>query len=69
MSRTRARKTLDFKEEVKALDERGILHAIRGRSDLDEAPGSYKDIDEVMQNQTDLVEVQIELRPLAVIKG
>jgi len=69
MSRTRARKTLDLKEEVKSLDKRGILHAIRGRSDLDEAPGSYKDIDEVMQNQTDLVEVQIELQPLAVIKG
>ena len=69
MSRTQARKTLDLKEVVRSLDERGILHAIRRRSDLDEAPESYKDIDEVMQNQTDLVEVQIELRPLAVIKG
>ncbi|MDY0222414.1 MAG: RtcB family protein [Desulfobacterium sp.] len=69
MSRTRARKTLDLKEVVKSLDESGILHSIRRRSDLDEAPESYKDIDEVMQNQTDLVEVQIELQPLAVIKG
>lgn len=69
MSRTRARKTLDLKEVVKSLDESGVLHAIRRRSDLDEAPESYKDIDEVMQNQTDLVEVQIELQPLAVIKG
>ncbi len=69
MSRTRARKTLDLKEVIKSLNKRGVLHAIRGRSDLDEAPESYKDIDEVMQNQTDLVEVQIELRPLAVIKG
>ncbi|MDR4503809.1 MAG: RtcB family protein [Candidatus Scalindua sp.] len=69
MSRARARKTLDLKEVVKSLDESGILHGIRRRSDLDEAPESYKDIDEVMQNQTDLVEVQIELQPLAVIKG
>ncbi|MDY0292074.1 MAG: RtcB family protein [Desulfuromonadaceae bacterium] len=69
MSRTRARKTLDLKEVINSLNKRGVLHAIRGRSDLDEAPESYKDIDEVMQNQTDLVEVQIELRPLAVIKG
>ena len=69
MSRARARKTLDLKEVVRSLDEQGILHAIRRRSDLDEAPESYKDIDEVMGNQTDLVEVRIELQPLAVIKG
>ncbi|NLB82927.1 MAG: RtcB family protein [Synergistaceae bacterium] len=69
MSRAQARKTLDLKEVVKSLNEQGILHAIRRRSDLDEAPESYKDIGEVMQNQTDLVEVQIELQPLAVIKG
>lgn len=69
MSRTQARKTLDLKEEKNLLSEQGILHAIRHRRDLDEAPSSYKDIDEVMANQTDLVEVKIELQPLAVIKG
>ena len=69
MSRTAARKTLDMKEEIAALDSRGILHSIRHRNDLDEAPGSYKDIVEVMANQVDLVDVQIELQPLAVIKG
>ena len=47
MSRTAARKTLDLEEEIKTLDRSGILHAIRHRRDLDEAPGSYKDIDEV----------------------
>lgn len=69
MSRAQARKTLDVKTEVKALQEQGVLHAIRSRKDLDEAPGSYKDIDEVMHNQQDLVDIQIELQPLAVIKG
>lgn len=69
MSRAQARKNLDLKKEVKALKDRGILHAIRGRRDLDEAPGSYKNIDEVMDNQKDLVEIQIELQPLAVVKG
>lgn len=69
MSRTEARKGLDLKDEIESLEARGILHAIRHREDLDEAPGSYKDIDEVMRNQADLVEVQIELRPLAVIKA
>lgn len=69
MSRAQARKQLDFKKEVKALKDRGILHAIRSRKDLDEAPGSYKDIDEVMLKQKDLVDVQVELQPLAVVKG
>lgn len=69
MSRTEARNALDLKEETETLEARGILHAIRHREDLDEAPGSYKDIDEVMRNQADLVEVQIELQPLAVIKA
>ena len=69
MSRTKAKKTLSVEEESKALEERGILHAIRHSSDLDEAPGSYKDIKEVMANQTDLVDIVIELQPLAVVKG
>lgn len=69
MSRAKARRTLDLDQERKALAEKGILHAIRGRRDLDEAPSSYKDIDEVMANQKDLVDIQIKLKPLAVIKG
>lgn len=69
MSRPQARKKLDFKKEIKALKELGVMHAIRSSKDLDEAPGSYKDIDEVMRNQQDLVEVHIELQPLAVVKG
>jgi len=42
---------------------------IRNKKDLDEAPSSYKNIDEVMENQKDLVEILVELTPLAVIKG
>ena len=37
--------------------------------DLDEASGAYKDIHTVMGNQTDLVNIEVELKPLAVIKG
>lgn len=69
MSRTQARKTLNLEEEVGSLDEQGILHAIRHQSDLDEAPSSYKDINLVMANQMDLVNVEIVLQPLAVIKA
>src|SRR5690625_7817329 len=69
MSRAKARLIIDLENERKALSEKLILHAIRGRRDLDEAPSSYKDIDEVMGNQEDLVDIQIKLKPLAVIKG
>ena len=47
----------------------GIVHAIRGQKDLEEAAGAYKAIDEVMANQTDLVKIMTELSPVAVIKG
>jgi tRNA-splicing ligase RtcB len=69
MSRNQAKKTLSVEEESKPLEERGILHAIRHKSDLDEAPGSYKDIQKVMDMQKDLIEIVIELEPLAVVKG
>lgn len=42
---------------------------MRNRSDLDEAPDSYKDIHRVMELQKDLVDIEIELHPLAVVKG
>jgi tRNA-splicing ligase RtcB len=56
-------------EEVKRLNERGIIHAIRCQNDMQEASGAYKDIDTVISNQTDLVKVKTRLMPIAVIKG
>jgi tRNA-splicing ligase RtcB len=69
MSRTNAIKNLSLEAEQKLLDDQGIIHSVRSQKDLDEAAGSYKDISKVMANQTDLVEVLVELTPLAVIKG
>lgn len=69
MGRKQAQRSLDLKSEIKRLDEQGIIHAIRTQRDLDEAPSAYKDINEVMRNQEDLVEIKVELSPLAVIKG
>ncbi len=69
MGRKQAQRTLDLKSEIEKLDSKGIVHTIRTQRDLDEAPGAYKNIDEVMRNQDDLVEVMVELQPLAVIKG
>ena len=36
---------------------------------LDEIAGAYKDIEQVMKNQEDLVEVVAELRGVMVVKG
>jgi len=36
---------------------------------IDEIPGAYKDIDEVMANQTDLVEVVAQLKQIMCVKG
>lgn len=69
MGRKQAQRSLDLDQEQKRLEEQGILHAVRGRRDLDEAPGAYKDIDEVVENQLDLVDVLVTLKPLAVVKG
>jgi tRNA-splicing ligase RtcB len=69
MSRKAARENLNITEEVKKLNDLGIIHAIRNVDDLEEAPSAYKDIDVVMKNQEDLVEILVKLTPIAVIKG
>ena len=69
MGRKQAQRQLDLEAEQKRLDDQGILHSIRSRKDLDEAAGAYKNIDKVIASQLDLVEVLVELKPLAVIKG
>ena len=69
MGRKQAQRELNLQEEIERLNQKGILHAIRNIDDLDEAPGAYKDIDVVMENQRDLVDIVVELTPLAVIKA
>lgn len=69
LSRKKAQNTLSLEDEIARLDKQNIIHAIRNKKDLDEAPGAYKDIDVVMENQKDLVDIEVELTPLAVIKG
>ncbi len=69
MGRKEAQRTLNLEAEKKVLDDLGVIHAIRNKKDLDEAPGSYKDIAVVMKNQEDLVDIVVELKPLAVVKG
>lgn len=69
MGRKQAQRSLDLEHEKSILDKKGIIHSIRGVRDLDEAPGAYKEIHEVLAQQADLVDIVEELEPLAVIKG
>ena len=69
MSRSKARSELNLEQEIAKLDSFGIIHSIRNKEDLDEASSAYKDIETVMKEQEDLVDIHIELKPLAVIKG
>ncbi len=46
-----------------------ILGCAKIKDAIQEAPSAYKDIDEVMMNQVDLVDVAYRLTPLAVMKG
>lgn len=64
MSRTKAKQLFTEADVIKQTE------GIECRKDVvDEIPSSYKDIDEVMNNQSDLVEVVYELRQLICIKG
>lgn len=69
LSRTEARNTLSLQDEIARLNSLGIVHAVRSKADLDESTGAYKDIDEVMAAQSDLVRIRTRLTPIAVIKG
>ena len=69
LSRKMAIKTLDLQQEVAQLETKGIVHAIRSQEDMQEASGAYKDIEEVIANERDLVKVKTRLLPMAVIKG
>jgi tRNA-splicing ligase RtcB len=69
MSRTKAREVLNLDDEKKRMDDQGIIHGVRHKSDLDEVAGAYKDIGVVMANQADLVDIVVELTPIAVVKG
>jgi tRNA-splicing ligase RtcB len=69
MGRKEEIRSLDLDTELGKMKDMGILHGMRSAKDLDESVGAYKDIETVMDNQTDLVKAIVKLTPLAVIKG
>lgn len=69
MSRMQAIKTLNLEEEIKRMDAKKIIHGLRVQRDLDEAASAYKDIDQVIALEADLVKIKTRMEPIAVIKG
>jgi len=66
MSRTEARRRFsvaDFAEQTRGVECRKDADVV------DEIPGAYKDIQVVMDNQSDLVDVVAELRQVLCVKG
>jgi len=66
MSRKAAQKT--FSTSDLELQTSGVI-CRKDRGVIDEIPGAYKDIDEVMANQSDLVEVVHSLKQVICVKG
>jgi tRNA-splicing ligase RtcB len=67
LSRTAARKTFTAGNLRSTMQGRTLVE--QADRLLDEHPGAYKDIDEVMANQSDLVEVTHALRQVLNYKG
>ena len=66
MSRTKAKKLFtvdDLKEQTAGVECR------KDKEVVDEIPGAYKSIDQVMENQKDLVEIVAELKQILCVKG
>lgn len=66
MSRTKARAS--FKNEDLVEQTKGV-ECKKSDDVLDEIPGAYKDIDQVMANQSDLVKVRHTLKQVLCVKG
>jgi len=66
MSRNAAQKAFSL-DDLKSQTQGVICRKDKGV--LDEIPGAYKDIDEVMANQSDLVEVVHSLKQVLCVKG
>lgn len=70
MGRMQANRSLSIEKEKSILDKMGVTISSKNIDNiLDECPSAYKDIDEVIENQKDLVDVIIKLKPVGSVKG
>ena len=69
-SRGKARQELSLQRELETVTAAGgKVFATSKEAVLDEMPGAYKDVDQVMDHQSDLVTIDRRLTPLATYKG
>ena len=71
-SRSKSRRTLDYENVLSNLAERGIsIRVASPKLVMEEAPESYKDVNEVVQTCHDagISKKCVKLRPIAVVKG
>jgi tRNA-splicing ligase RtcB (3'-phosphate/5'-hydroxy nucleic acid ligase) len=68
MSRGEARRRFTVDDMERAMEGRTWLRT-KARELIDEIPGAYKDLDQVMADQTDLVEVVHRLETVVNYKG
>ena len=66
MSRNKARETFTMQDLETAME--GVAARLRP-SLIDEIPGAYKDIDEVMENSRELVQIEHTLKQIVNVKG
>ncbi len=66
MSRTKAKQKFTRDDLVK---QTAGVECRKDKGVVDEIPGAYKDIEEVMRAQTDLVEIVAELKQVICVKG
>jgi tRNA-splicing ligase RtcB (3'-phosphate/5'-hydroxy nucleic acid ligase) len=67
-----SRNKLDYGAVLRNLEEKGIsVRVASPKLIMEEAPESYKDVNEVVQtcHDADLSKKVIKLRPIAVVKG
>lgn len=72
MSRAKAKRTVDYRDLRKRLDEYGVI--VRGGSTkglLEEAPEAYKNIEDVVDvvSKAEIARKIAKLKPIAIIKG
>jgi tRNA-splicing ligase RtcB len=66
MSRTAAKKKLTLEDHIKATEG---VECRKDKDVIDESPAAYKDIDAVMEAQSDLVEIVHTLKQVVCVKG
>jgi tRNA-splicing ligase RtcB len=70
LGRRQARRSIPVHEVLEDMQRRGVEVSTGNLRELpEEARQAYKDIDQVMSQQRDLVEPRVKLTPLGVVKG